>query len=98
MNLTAQQLNGTHIGKGFTCQWIEKPRQILRIHHYKTRVEVHCQHPTGRFVDLLLKPIDNITIQDEGRIGQSGNTGTFAREPFQETARKIIERTTQEEQ
>lgn len=65
MNITAKQLSGEHIGKMFTIQWIEAPRQILRIHHYKTRVEVHCQHPTGRFVDLVLKPTDNITIQED---------------------------------
>lgn len=58
----ARYLDGSDIGKSFTCQWIETPRQILRIHHYKTRVEVHCQHPTGRFVDVLLNPTDSITI------------------------------------
>lgn len=58
----ARYLDGSDIGKSFTCQGIEGPRQILRIHHYKTRVEVHCQHPAGRFVDVLLNPTDSITI------------------------------------
>ena len=77
ITIQARYLDGSDIGKTFTCQWIEAPRQILRIHHYNTRVEVHCQHPTGRFVDLLLKPTDSITITGQKSPDTHGqHTGT----------------------
>ena len=95
MNLTAQQLNGTHIGKTITAPTGDTST-IASIKHTTAHTEVRLDPSTEDGTHtLLLRRDTHITItgQKGGRIGQSGNTGTFAREPFQETARQTIKDT-----
>lgn len=99
MNITAKELSGMHVGKRIV------------IHHPSGRIwqqgeiKTFLINPDHVYVELVngihtlgLNPDTPITIQEGQLIGQSGNTGAFAREPIQETIRKKIERNTQEGQ
>lgn len=99
MNITAKELSGLHLGQTVTVPELGTLGKLGDITHARGGgVKLTIERPDGFNRAFYTNPNTPNTIQEGECIGQSGNTGAFAREPIQETILKKIERNTQEGQ